>query len=152
MSGPRSTQFRFVSCITDPKAATPLYLYEGKILAPAGVGTGGSTRRRPIDRYGNSSDVGEGHLVIDTVLQRQVRVRSSRPSHTEQLTPRKLDATRRRAQENKVTIETTGPPAVHRDIHATLMEDADLMEYICQENNQYGVAGEYSNPFQTPAR
>ncbi len=30
---------------------------------------------------------------------------------------------------------------------ATLLPNGELIEYICQEGNQYGVAGGYTNPY-----
>jgi hypothetical protein len=30
---------------------------------------------------------------------------------------------------------------------ATLRPGDDILEYICQENNQYGLAGGHANPF-----
>jgi hypothetical protein len=52
--------------------------------------------------------------------------------------------------ENKVTIDDPG--AYSRPWTVTFMARLqapgdELMEYICQENNQYGIAGGHPNPF-----
>ena len=50
---------------------------------------------------------------------------------------------------NEVTIDDPGAYSTtwKATFAATLMPDGELMEYICQENNQYGVAGSYANPY-----
>ena len=55
--------------------------------------------------------------------------------------------------ENKVTIEDPGAYAKPFTVTFTakLSEPGDeLMENICQENNQFGPAGGYTNPYAKP--
>jgi hypothetical protein len=52
---------------------------------------------------------------------------------------------------NAVTIDDPGAYSRPFTVTftATLSAPGDeIMEYICQENNQYGVAGGHPNPFQ----
>jgi hypothetical protein len=52
--------------------------------------------------------------------------------------------------ENKVTIDDPGAYSRPWTVTFTARLQApgdELMEYICQENNQYGIAGGHPNPF-----
>jgi hypothetical protein len=97
------------------------------------------------------SGVWEGDtLVIDTIgLQRQVLVRCGRHPHTRSCTP-SSEWTRLSYGTliNDFTIDDPGTftkPVQLRFVARIVKPNIDLMEYICAENNQIGIAGGYLN-------
>ena len=103
---------------------------------------------RPFDRLVRQSDT----LVIDSVgFNDKFWFDRQGTPHTEQLhTIERWTRVNMGTLTNEVTIDDPG--AFSRPFtvtfNARLQAPGDeIMEYICQENNQYGVAGGHQNPF-----
>ena len=159
MGVPRTTPypFRFVQTPTH-KAATHIFiLHEGNIHSYRQIFMDGRKHPAELDPtwFGHSIGWWEGDtLVIDTVgfNDKFWFDRLGHP-HTEQLhTIERWTRKDLGTLENKVTIEDSGSYARPFTVTFTakLSEPGDeLMENICQENNQFGPAGGYTNPYVT---
>ncbi|MBI3049346.1 MAG: hypothetical protein HYY76_13660 [Acidobacteria bacterium] len=160
MGVPRTTPypFRFVANYTH-KAPTHLFiLHEGNIHSYRQIFMDGRGHPEQLDPtwYGHSVGRWEGDtLVIDTVgfndkfwFDRRGTPHSERLHTVERWT--RVDYGR---LINEVTIDDPGAFSRPFTVRygATLQLGDDLLEYICQENNQFGVAGGYANPFADPA-
>jgi hypothetical protein len=160
MGVPRTTPypFRFVQTPTH-KAATHMFiLHEGNIHSYRQIFMDGRKHPAELDPtwFGHSIGWWEGDtLVIDTIgfNDKFWFDRLGHP-HTEQL--HTIERWTRKdfgTLENKVTIEDPGAYARPFTVTFTakLSEPGDeLMENICQENNQFGPAGGYTNPYTKP--
>jgi len=150
MGVPRKTPypFRFLRDYTD-KAATHMFIVEeGNIHSYRQIFMDGRKHPAELDPtwYGHSIGWYEGKdtLVIDTVGYNDKFWfdRRGHP-HTEQLhTIERWTRLNLGQMENKVTIDDPG--AYTRPFTLTFMAtlspaEDELLEYICQENNQYGV-------------
>jgi len=160
MGVPRSTPypFRFVQNYSH-KAPTHMFiLHEGNIHSFRQIFMDG--RKHPADLdptwFGHSiGSFEKDTLVIDTVgFNDKFWMDHRGTPHTEQLHTierwTRLDLGR---LENKVTIDDPGAYSRPWTVTfaARLQAPGDeLMEYICQENNQYGIAGGHPNPFAQP--
>jgi hypothetical protein len=158
MGVPRSTPypFRFVSNYTH-KAATHMFIvHEGNIHSYRQIFMDGRKHPAELDPtwFGHSigSYEGKDTLVIDTVgFNDKFWFDRKGTPHTEQLhTIEKWTRPDMGRLINTVTIDDPG--AFSRPFTAAFTARLsppgdDIMEYICQENNQYGVAGGHPNPF-----
>ena len=158
MGVPRSTPypFRFVANYTH-KAPTHMFIvHEGNIHSYRQVFMDGRGHPEFLDPtwFGHSIGSWEGKdtLVIDTVgFNDKFWFDRKGTPHTEQL--HTIERWTRPALERLVnTVTIDDPGAFSRpftvSFNARLSPPGDeLMEYICQENNQYGVAGGHQNPF-----
>ena len=158
MGVPRSTPypFRFVQNYTH-KAATHLFiLHEGNIHSYRQIFMDGRKHPAELDStwFGHSIGWYEGNdtVVIDTVgFNDKFWFDRKGTPHTEQLhTIERWARPDLGRLVNTVTIEDPGafsrPFTV--SFTARLQPPGDeIMEYICQENNQYGIAGGHENPF-----
>jgi len=158
MGVPRSTPYpwRFVQNYTH-KAPTHMFiLHEGNIHSYRQIFMDGRKHPAELDPtwFGHSIGSWEGKdtLVIDTVgFNDKFWFDRKGTPHTEQLhTTERLTRPDLGRLVAAVTIEDPG--AFSRPFtvtfNARLSSPGDeLMEYICQENNQYGVAGGHENPF-----
>jgi hypothetical protein len=158
MGVPRSTPypFRFVQNYSH-KAPTHMFiLHEGNIHSYRQIFMDG--RKHPADLdptwYGHSIGSWEGKdtLVIDTVgFNDKFWFDRKGTPHTEQLhTIERWTRPDLGRLVNAVTIEDPG--AFSRPFTVTFTARLsppgdEIMEYICQENNQYGIAGGHANPF-----
>jgi hypothetical protein len=157
MGVPRTTPypFRFVQNYTH-KAPTHLFiLFEATIHTYRQIFMDG--RRHPAELdpswFGHSvGRVETDTLVIDTVgFNDKFWFDRQGTPHTEQLhTIERWTRVNEGTLRNEVTIEDPG--AFSRPFVTTWMarhaaSGDELMENFCQENNQYGVAGGYTNPF-----
>ena len=158
MGVPRSTPypFRFVQNHTH-KAATHMFiLHEGNIHSYRQIFMDGRKHPAELDPtwFGHSIGSWEGKdtLVIDTVgFNDKFWFDRKGTPHTEQLhTTERWTRPDLGRLVNTVTIDDPG--AFSRPFTATFTARLsppgdEIMEYICQENNQYGVAGGHQNPF-----
>jgi hypothetical protein len=149
MGVPRVTPFpwRMVQTPTHKKATHIFILHEGNIHSYRQVFMDG--RQHPADPdptwYGHSIGRWEGDtLVIDTIgyNDRFWFDRRGHP-HTEQLhTIERWTRTDLGTMENKVTIDDPGAYSKPFTLTFTAVlspPEDELLEYICQENNQYGL-------------
>jgi len=157
MGVPRSTPypFRFVQDITD-KAPTHMFiLHEGNIHSFRQIFMDGKHPADPDPTwFGHSIGRWEGKdtLVIDTVgFNDKFWFDRKGTPHTEQLhTIERWTRPNMGTLVNTVTIEDPGAYSKPFTVTFTARLQApgdEIMEYICQENNQYGVAGGHENPF-----
>ena len=157
MGVPRGTPypFRFVQNYTHKKPTHMFILHEGNIHSYRQIFMDGRKHPAELDPtwFGHSIGTFEKDtLVIDSVgFNDKFWFDHNGTPHTEQLHTierwTRLDLGR---LENKVTIDDPG--AYSRPWTVTFMARLqapgdELMEYICQENNQYGIAGGHPNPF-----
>jgi hypothetical protein len=152
--------WRFVQNYTHKKATHLFKLEEGNIHSYRQIFMDGRKHPPELDPtwFGHSIGWWEGDtLVVDTVgfNDKFWFDRRGHP-HTEQLhTIERFTRQDMGRMEIKVTVEDPG--AYSRPFtltfHARLSNPGDeLMEYICQENNQYGIAGGHANPLAEPAK
>jgi hypothetical protein len=158
MGVPRSTPypFRFVQNYTH-KAPTHMFiLHEGNIHSFRQIFMDGRKHPAELDPTWFGHSIGwfdnKDTLVIDTLgYNDKFWFDRQGTPHTEQLhTIERWTRVNEGTLRNEVTIEDPG--AFSRPFtvtfNARLQAPGDeLMEYICQENNQYGVAGGHANPF-----
>ena len=158
MGVPRSVPypFRFVQNYTH-KAPTHMFiLHEGNIHSYRQIFMDGRKHPAELDPtwFGHSigSYDGKDTLVIDTVgFNDKFWFDRQGTPHTEQLhTIERWTRVNEGTLRNEVTIEDPG--AYSRPFTTTwtarLAAPGDeIMENICQENNQFGAAGGHSNPF-----
>ncbi len=159
MGVPRSTPypFKFVQDITGSGASPHLYIiHEGNIHSYRQIFMDGRKHPAELDPtwFGHSIGHWEGKdtLVIDTVgFNDKFWFDRKGTPHSEQLhTIERWSRPNMGTLVNTVTIEDpmyySKPFTV--TFNARLQAPGDeLMEYICQENNQYGQAGGHDNPF-----
>ena len=158
MGIPRTTPypFRFVQTYTH-KAPTHMFiLHEGNIHSYRQIFMDGRKHPAELDPtwFGHSTGRYEGKdtLVIDTVgFNDKFWFDRKGTPHTEQLhTIERWTRPTMGELINTVTIDDPGAYSRPFTVtfKATLSAPGDeIMEYICQENNQYGVAGGHENPF-----
>ncbi len=158
MGVPRSTPypFRFVQDITDKAPAHMFILHEGNIHSFRQIFMDGRKHPAELDPtwFGHSIGRWEGKetLVIDTVgFNDKFWFDRKGTPHTEQLhTIERWTRPNMGTLVNTVTIEDPGAYSKPFTVTFTARLQApgdEIMEYICQENNQYGVAGGHQNPF-----
>ena len=148
--------FRFVQNYTDRKPTHMFILHEGNIHSYRQIFMDGRTHPAELDPtwFGHSIGWYEGNdtLVIDTVgFNDKFWFDRKGTPHTEQLhTVERWRRTNMGTLVNTVTIEDPGAYSKPFTLTFTARLAApgdEIMEYICQENNQYGVAGGHQNPF-----
>ena len=146
--------WRFVQNYTH-KAPTHMFiLHEGNIHSYRQIFMDGREHPEFLDPTWFGHSIGswdDDTLVIDTVGYNDKFWfdRRGHP-HTEQLhTIERWTRIDLGHMVNEVTIDDPGAYSTiwKATFAATLLPGGELMEYICQENNQYGVAGAYANPF-----
>jgi len=158
MGVPRSTPypFRFVQDITDKAPAHMFILHEGNIHSFRQIFMDGRKHPPELDPtwFGHSIGRWEGKdtFVIDTVgFNDKFWFDRKGTPHTEQLhTIERWTRPNVGTLVNTVTIEDPGAYSKPFTVTFTARLQAlgdEIMEYICQENNQYGVAGGHENPF-----
>ncbi len=152
--------WRFVQNYTHKKATHLFKLEEGNIHSYRQIFLDGRKHPPELDPtwFGHSIGWWEGDtLVVDTVgfNDKFWFDRRGHP-HTEQLhTIERFTRQDMGRMEIKVTVDDPG--AYSRPFtltfNARLSNPGDeLMEYVCQENNQYGIAGGHANPLAEPAK
>jgi len=158
MGVPRSTPypFRFVQDITDKASPHLFIIHEGNIHSFRQIFMDGRKHPAELDPtwFGHSIGRWENKdtLVIDTVgFNDKFWFDRKGTPHTEQLhTIERYTRPNMGTLVNTVTIEDPGAYSRPFTVtfNARLQAPGDeLMEYICQENNQYGQAGGHDNPF-----
>jgi len=158
MGVPRSTPypFRFVQDIAAKAPAHMFILHEGNIHSYRQIFMDGRKHPAELDPtwFGHSIGRWEGKdtLVIDTVgFNDKFWFDRKGTPHTEQLhTIERWTRPNMGTLVNTVTIEDPGAYSKPFTVTFTARLQApgdEIMEYICQENNQYGVAGGHENPF-----
>src|SRR5262245_56360864 len=158
MGVPRSTPypFRIVRDYTNKDAGHLFILHEGNIHSYRQIFMDGRKHPAELDPtwFGHSIGRWEGKdtLVIDTVgFNDKFWFDRKGTPHTEQLhTIERWTRPNMGTLVNTVTIEdpTYFSKPFTVTFNARLQAAGDeLMEYICQENNQYGQAGGHDNPF-----
>ena len=163
MGVPRSTPypFRFVQDITGSGASPHLFIiHEGNIHSFRQIFMDGRKHPAELDPtwFGHSIGHWEGDtLVVDTVgfNDKFWFDRRGHP-HTEQLHVIER-FTRKDMGHMEIQITVDDPGAYSKPFtltfNARLSNPGDeLMEYVCQENNQYGIAGGHPNPLVEPAK
>ena len=150
--------FRFLQNYTHKKPTHLLILLEATVRTYRQVFMDGRPHPAELDPTWLGHSIGRYEndtLVIDTVgFNDKFWFDRLGTPHTEQLhTIERWTRIDMGHMVNEVTIDDPGaysrPFTVTFD--ATLSPPNDeLMEYVCQENNQYGVAGGHSNPFAGP--
>jgi len=159
MGVPRSTPypFRFVQDITGGGASPHLFIiHEGNIHSFRQVFMDGRKHPAELDPtwFGHSIGRWENKdtLVIDTVgFNDKFWFDRKGTPHTEQLhTIERWTRPNMGTLVNTVTIDDPG--AYSKPFTVTFMARLqapgdEIMEYICQENNQFGQAGGHENPF-----
>jgi len=158
MGVPRSTPypFRFVQNYTHKAPTHVFILHEGNIHSFRQIFMDGRKHPAELDPTWFGHSIGwfdnKDTLVIDTVgFNDKFWFDRQGTPHTEQLhTIERWTRVNEGTLRNEVTIEDPG--AFSRPFTTTwtarLQAPGDeIMEYICQENNQYGVAGGHENPF-----
>ncbi len=158
MGVPRSVPypFRFVQDYTDRKPQHMFILHEGNIHSYRQIFMDGRKHPAELDPtwFGHSIGWYEGNdtLVIDSVgFNDKFWFDRKGTPHTEKLhTIERWTRTKMDTLTNTVTIEDPGAYSKPFTVTFTARLQApgdELMENICQENNQYGVAGGHENPF-----
>jgi len=158
MGVPRSTPypFRFVQDITDKTSEHLFIIHEGNIHSYRQIFMDGRKHPAELDPtwFGHSIGRWEGKdtLVIDTVgFNDKFWFDRKGTPHTEQLhTTERWTRPNMGTLVNTVTIDDPGAYSKPFTVTFTARLQApgdEIMEYICQENNQYGVAGGHENPF-----
>jgi hypothetical protein len=155
---PRTTPFpfRFFQNYTSKAPTHLVIVYEGNIHSFRQIFMDGRKHPAELDPtwFGHSIGRWENKdtLVIDTVgFNDKFWFDRKGTPHTEQLhTIERYTRPNMGTLVNTVTIEDPGAYSRPFTVtfNARLQAPGDeLMEYICQENNQYGVAGGHDNPF-----
>jgi hypothetical protein len=149
--------FRFVQNYTHKKP-THMYILHETMRTYRQIFMDGRTHPADLDPTWFGHSIGwyeKDTLVIDTVgLNDKFWFDRRGTPHTEQLhTIERWTRIDRGHLVNEVIIDDPG--AFSRPFtvtfQATLSPPSDeLMEYVCQENNQYGIASGHSNPFAGP--
>jgi hypothetical protein len=147
--------WRIVQTPSHGKATHLFFLFEGNIHSFRQIFMDGRKHPAELDPSWFGHSIGsfeKDTLVIDSVgFNDKFWFDHNGTPHTERLHTierwTRLDMGR---LENKVTIDDPG--AYSRPWTVTFMARLqapgdELMEYICQENNQYGIAGGHPNPF-----
>jgi hypothetical protein len=157
MGVPRTTPypFRFVQNYTHRTPTHLFILFEATIHTYRQIFMDGRKHPAELDPTWFGHSVGrfeKDMLVIDTVgFNDKFWFDRQGTPHTEQLhTIERWTRLNEGTLRNEVTIEDPG--AFSRPFVTTWMarqaaSGDELMENFCQENNQYGVAGGYANPF-----
>jgi hypothetical protein len=157
MAIPRSTPypFRFVQNYTHKKPTHMFILHEGNIHSYRQIFMDGRKHPAELDPTWFGHSIGswdKDTLVIDTVgFNDKGWMDHKGTPHTEQLhTIERWTRVNEGNMTNQVTIDDPGaytrPWTVN--FKAALQPPGDeIMDYICQENNQYGIAGGHPNPF-----
>ncbi len=158
MGVPRSTPypFRFLQNYTHKVPTHMFIVYEGNIHSYRQIFMDGREHPEFLDPtwYGHSigSWDGKDTLVIDTVgFNDKFWFDRLGTPHTEQL--HTIERWTRQDLGHLVNAVTIDDPGAYSrpftvTFTATLRAPGDeIMEYICQENNQYGIAGGNQNPF-----
>ena len=157
MGVPRSTPypFRFVQNYTHKKPTHMFIVHEGNIHSFRQIFMDGRKHPAELDPTWFGHSIGsfdKDTLVIDSVgFNDKFWFDRQGTPHTEQLhTIERWTRVNMGTLTNEVTIDDPG--AFSRPFtvtfNARLQAPGDeIMEYICQENNQYGVAGGHQNPF-----
>ena len=160
MGVPRETvyPFRFVQNYTHKKPTHLFILHEGNIHSYRQIFMDGRTHPAELDPTWFGHSIGwydKDTLVIDTIgFNDKFWFDRDGTPHTEQLhTIERWTRVDMGRLVNDVTIDDPGtfsrPFTV--TFNARLSPPGDeLMEYICQENNQFGIAGGHNNPFTGP--
>jgi hypothetical protein len=159
MGVPRQTPypFRFVQNYTHKQATHLFLLYEGNIHSYRQIFMDGRKHPEQLDPtwFGHSIGWWEGDtLVIDTVgFNDKFWFEHRGFPHTEKLhTIERWTRKSLGVMENRVTIDDPGAYSKPFTLTFTarLSNPGDeLIEYICQENNQFGIAGGYASPSAT---
>jgi hypothetical protein len=160
MGVPRETvyPFRFVQNYTHRKPTHLFILHEGNIHSYRQIFMDGRRHPTELDATWFGHSIGwydKDTLVIDTIgFNDKFWFDRDGTPHTEQLhTIERWTRVDMGRLVNEVTIDDPG--AFSRPFtvtfNARLSPPGDeLMEYICQENNQFGIAGGHNNPFTGP--
>ena len=160
MGVPRETvyPFRFVQNYTHRKPTHLFVLHEGNIHSYRQFFMDGRTHPAELDPTWFGHSIGwydKDTLVIDTIgFNDKFWFDRDGTPHTEQLhTIERWTRVDMGRLVNEVTIDDPG--AFSRPFtvtfNARLSPPGDeIMEYICQENNQFGIAGGHNNPFTGP--
>ena len=158
MGVPRSVPypFRFVQNYTHKPPTHMFILHEGNIHSYRQIFMDGRKHPAELDPtwFGHSigSYDGKDTLVIDTVgFNDKFWFDRQGTPHTEQLhTIERWTRVNEGTLRNEVTIEDPGAysrPFVTTWTARLAAPGDEIMENICQENNQFGVAGGHENPF-----
>jgi hypothetical protein len=157
MGVPRSTPypFRFVQNYTHKKPTHMFILHEGNIHSYRQIFMDGRKHPAELDPTWFGHSIGwweKDTLVIETRGYNDKFWFDRRGTpHTEQLrTIERWTRTNMGTLVNEVTIDDPG--AFSRPFTVTFTARLsppgdEIIEYICQENNQFGVAGGHQNPF-----
>ena len=157
MGVPRSTPypFRFVPNYTHKRPTHMFILHEGNIHSYRQIFMDGRKHPAELDPTWFGHSIGSWEkdtLVIDTVgFNDKFWFDRKGTPHTEQLhTIERWTRVNMGNLTNEVTIEDPG--AFSRPFTVTFNarlspQGDEIMENICQENNQFGVAGGHENPF-----
>ena len=160
MGVPRQTvyPFRFVQNYSHQKPTHMFILHEGNIHSYRQIFMDGRKHPSELDPTWFGHSIGSWEkdtLVIDTVgFNDKFWFDRLGTPHTEQLhTVERWTRVNMGNLENRVTIDDPG--AFSRPFtltfNARLSPPGDeLMEYICQENNQFGIASGHDSPFVGP--
>jgi len=160
MGVPRSTPypFKFVQDVTGSASTAHLFiLHESNIHSYRQIFMDGRTHPADLDPtwFGHSIGSWENKetLVVDTVgYNDKFWFDRKGTPHTEQLHTIER-YTRPRADTLAVAVTIDDPGAYSKPFTISYTAklqwpDNDLLEYICQENNQFGPAGGFSNPYE----
>ncbi len=146
--------WRFVQNYTHRAPTHIFILHEGNIHSYRQIFMDGREHPEFLDPTWFGHSIGsweDDTLVIDTVgFNDKFWFDGRGHPHTEQLhTIERWTRIDLGHLENEVTIDDPGAYSrpFTATFTATLRPDDEIMEYICQENNQYGVAGGHANPF-----
>lgn len=157
MGVPRSTPypFRFVPNYTHKKPTHMFIVHEGNIHSFRQIFMDGRKHPAELDPTWFGHSIGswdKDTLVIDSVgFNDKFWFDRQGTPHTEQLhTIERWTRVNMGTLTNQVTIDDPG--AFSRPFTVTFTARLsppgdEIMEYICQENNQFGVAGGHQNPF-----
>jgi hypothetical protein len=160
MGVPRETvyPFRFVQNYTHRKPTHIFILHEGNIHSYRQIFMDGRTHPAELDPTWFGHSIGwydKDTLVIDTIgFNDKFWFDRDGTPHTEQLhTIERWTRVDMGRLVNEVTIDDPG--AFSRPFTVTFNARLgppgdEIMEYICQENNQFGIAGGHNNPFTGP--
>ena len=157
MGVPRTTPhpFRFVQNYTHRSPTHLFILFEATIHTYRQIFMDGRKHPDALDPTWFGHSIGrfeKDTLVIDTVgFNDKFWFDRQGTPHTEQLhTIERWTRINEGTLRNEVTIEDPGAfsrPFVTRWTARQAASGDELMENFCQENNRYGVAGGYANPF-----
>jgi len=151
--------FRIVQNYTHKPATHIFILHEGNIHSYRQIFMDGRSHPDDLDPtwYGHSIGWWEGDtLVVDTIgYNGKAWYDNQGYPATEQL--HSVERWTRTDLGHLVREVTIDDPGAYEkpftlQFEARLAQEGDeLMEYICQENNQFGIAGGFSNPYAEPA-